>query len=234
LTYAAFVTSRGRCGAGLATACLSLLLLAASDASATTGSIDGVTVAQDLSAASVQDLDVSYDECPSDAPPCEWTATATLRGPQDSVCPPEWSWLLGFEESPPGLPNPPPGWYPPRTVWNGAASGNTELQSGQLQLGLEGVNDRRLCLYATHFVAPRSYTEGEPPPPFQVTIPTSNLVAELLLHVNLPAATPPTIPETSSKRLHCRRGQKRITVHGRERCGKKHRGGHRRHRRQSH
>jgi hypothetical protein len=57
-------------------------------------------------------------------------------------------------------------------------------------------------------------------------IETPNLLAERLLHVDIPAIAPPSAAP-APKRLGCKRGRKRVVVHGRERCRKVHRRNHR-------
>ena len=106
------------------------LLLFAPGASATMGSIEGLSIAPDLVAASVSSLDVFYDECPAEVPDCSWTAAAMLAPPQWGYCPPTWSLLLEAEGNPSGLPDPPPGSYRQRHLWNVDFSGNGEKHSG--------------------------------------------------------------------------------------------------------
>lgn len=190
-----------------------LAMVAPASASATTGSIEGLSIAPDLTAASVSSLDLSYDECTAEVSDCTWTATAMLAPPQWGYCPPAWSLLLEAEGNPPGLPDPPPGSYRQRQIWSMSFSGNGVRQSGPLTFGLEGVDDFRLCLYATHFSAPPVYPSIEPP----------NLIAERLLHVDLPAVGA-QLPATPAVPIACKKHQ----VRKRGKCVK--RGKHRHHR----
>lgn len=176
-------------------------MLAPASASATTGTIEGLAIAPDLASASVSSLDVSYDECTVDVPDCTWTATAMLAPPQWGYCPPAWSVFLEAAGNPPGLPDPPPGSYRERHVWGTGFSGNGVRQSGPITIGLEGVNDYRLCLYATHFSAPPPYPPVEPP----------NLVSERLLHVDLPAAGV-QLPASAAVPIACKKHQ--VKKHG--------------------
>jgi hypothetical protein len=98
-------------------------------------------------------------------------------------------------------------------------NGNGDNHSGPLTFGLEGVDDYRLCLYATHFI-PEGRTAYVPP------IEAPNLLAERLLHVDLPVVEPPTTTP-APERLHCKRHHRRVTVQGKELCRRIHRKRHR-------
>jgi hypothetical protein len=192
----------------------------AASASATTGQIEGVSVDPHLASASVQNLTVAYDACPTSEPACSWSATALLVPPAETSCPVAWSWILEVIGTAPSMPPPPPGWRPIRRIWFAESAGNGTLQSGPLLLDLEGVNDYRLCLYAKH---PSSNTTagslGSPQPAYTPGFPTSDLIASQLLHVDQPAASPK--PEARPP-AHCKKGQRRVRVHGKTRCKKIH------------
>jgi hypothetical protein len=193
--------NRGRALLGLA---LAVFMFAPASASASTGSIEGVGVDPSLSQASVQNLSVSYSECPSTEPNCAWSATAILAPPppQLTSCPEVWSWLLEALGHPPNMPPPPPGWHPERRIWNLSSTGNGSVQSGPLQLNLEGVNDYRICLYATHFFGTvTSKSSGVARPAYTPHLETSDLIAEQLLQVNLPTSEG-TQPAVSAKPMH--------------------------------
>ena len=177
-------------------------------AGATTGAIDGLSVAPDLSTASVTNLDVSYDECTVEVPDCTWTATAMLAPPQWGYCPPAWSVFLEALGNPTGLPDPPPGSYRERHAWGTGFSGNGVRQSGPITIGLEGVNDYRLCLYATHFSAPPPYPPVEPP----------NLLAEHLLHVDQPPASISPTPPVAVPPKRCKKRHRHKRAHAGRRC----------------
>jgi hypothetical protein len=199
--------------------CLLVLLALPASAAATAGSIEGVSIAPDLAVASVSSLDLSYDECTAEVPDCTWTATAMLAPPQRDSCTSTWSLLEESEANPPGLPDPPPGSYRERHIWGMDFSGNGARQSGPLTFGLEGANDFRLCLYATHFSEPSVYPPTEPP----------NLIAEHLLHVDLPPIeeTQTQIPAPPPA---CKKH--RIRQHGK--CMKRKRGHHHHHHKRGH
>ena len=78
----------------------------------------------------------------------------------------------------------------------------------------------------THFFASPVFNTAEAHTAYVAPIETPNLLAERLLHVDIPAIAPPS-PPPAPKRLRCKRGRKRVIVHGRERCrrvqGRKHR-----------
>jgi hypothetical protein len=156
-------------------------------ASATSGTIAGVMVEPSLAHASAQDLSVTYDGCSTAAnPTCSWDASAWLVAPLLTSCPTDGSWLLMYEANPPGLPIPgaPPS-LGARRIWRLESTGDGTVQSGALQLNLEGVDDQYLCLYATRQpVKTSTYT---PEPPDQ-----SDLLASQFLHVDLPPTEPPT------------------------------------------
>jgi hypothetical protein len=205
---------RGRRAAAFAAFAALVVLALPSVALATTGSIEGLSITPDLVTASVSSLDVFYDECTAEVPDCTWTATAMLAPPQRASCTPMWSVLEEFEANPPGLPDPPPGFYRERHVWGMEFNGNGVRQSGPLTFGLEGVDDFRLCLYATHFSSPPVYPPIEPP----------NLIAESLLHVDLPPSEE-TQPASPTPPLACKKHQ--VRRHGK--CVKKARRYHHRH-----
>ncbi len=100
------------------------------------------------------------------------------------------------------MPPPPPGWHPERRIWNLASTGNGSVQSGPLQLDIEGVNDYRICLYATHFFAAQTSTRsGLAQPAYTANPEYSDLIAEQLLHVDLPPSQK-TQPAVSAKPMH--------------------------------
>ncbi len=181
-----------------------LSMFAPASAFATTGSIEGVTVEPSLAHALVQNLSITYSECPSTEPNCAWSATATLAPPppQRTSCPEVWSWILEMAGHPPGMPPPPPGWHPERRIWNLESSGNGSVQSGPLQLDIEGVNDYRVCLYATHFFAAQTSTRfGAAQPAYTANPEYPDLIAEQLLHVDVPPSQE-TQPAVSATPMH--------------------------------
>jgi hypothetical protein len=199
---------------------LALAVLAPASASASTGAIEGIAVEPSLAHASVQNLSVAYDGCSvAGNPTCTWNAHAWLVGSPDTSCPPDGSRFLLYLEHPPGLPPPPPGVDPglgAREVWRSADStGDGTVQSGPLQLNLEGVDDQYLCLYATRQpVITSTYTPELPDP--------SDLLASQLLHVDLPPSegdqpAAPTAPAACRKyqvRRHNRCVNKRARHRG--------------------
>jgi hypothetical protein len=192
-----------------------LLAIFAPASSASGGAIEAAQVDASLAFVSVQDLSVAYDACPAAEPDCSWQATALLVPPNRAPCPPHWSWLLETSENPPGMPPPPPGTPTPLhtgKVWFAESKGNAALHSGSLRLPLGGVNDYYLCLYAQHFYSPSIYVPHLPD--------ESDLVASQLLHVDLPAQTPPpaTTPVKRSPKKRCRKGKRRVRVEGRLKC----------------
>jgi hypothetical protein len=180
----------------LGVAVLCVFALPAS-AVASSGSIEGVTAEPALAHASVQNLSVAYDGCSAAGnPTCSWEAHAWLVAPPRTACPSNGSELMLALENPPGLPPPPPSeqpWLGTRQVWRLASTGDGSLQSGPLQLNLEGVNDQHLCLYATEPPAVSTYTLSRAPQPAYIAGPErAPLLASQLLHVD-PSPQAPSI-----------------------------------------
>jgi hypothetical protein len=193
-----------------------LLAVASPSASATTGSIEGVTVESSLAHASVQNLSVDYSGCSAAGDPtCSWDAHAWLVAPPETGCPPNGSWLLLALGHPPGMPPPPPSeqpWLGTREVWRLESTGDGSVQSGLLQLNLEGVNDQFLCLYATE--PPASSTNNVlsgARPAYTAEPESAPLLASQLLHVDLPPGER-TQPAVSVAPTACKKH--RVRRHG--------------------
>jgi hypothetical protein len=212
--------NRGRALLGLT---LALSVVTPASASATTGSIEGATIEPSLAHASVQNLSVTYDGCSTAGnPTCSWNAHAWLVAPPKTACPPNGSSFLLALEHPLEMPPPPPSeqpWLGTREVWRLESTGDGSLQSGPLQLNLEGVNHQYLCLYATEPPATSTSTaSGGPQPAYIPAFPdSSELLASQPLHVDLPTGEGnqhaiPTVP-----RAACKKGT--VKTHGR--CVKK-------------
>lgn len=206
-------------------------LLAPASASASTGSIEGVTVEPSLAHASVQNLSVTFDGCSPDNPTCSWDAHAWLVDRPKTGCPPNGSELMLLAENPPGLPPPPPSEQPrlgTRQVWILESKGDGSLQSGPLALNLEGVNDQYLCLYVTEPPA-STYTAslGGLQPAYTAEPERAPLLASQLLHVYQPPSGS-TQPTTTAEPIVC--GKHRVKRHGKCVRRRKHSRQRRRHR----
>jgi hypothetical protein len=214
---------RIRISAALAiTACGLLFVPTSASASATTGSIEGVTVGSSLTYASVQNISATYDQCSSEQPAepsCSWTAMAMLVPPAWSECSSN-----GIYGLPPGMPP-----ISPIKVWSDSSMADGTIQSGPLTFPLRGVNDEHLCLYVNRNSAWPSSSASSLTPAQSSTplLPNSELVASQLLHVDpLPPVTAPTPPGPPSAATACKKHQVR-------RKGKCVRAKHRRHHRRS-
>jgi hypothetical protein len=166
---------------------IAALLVPAGAAADPSGQIEGVSVDPSLTQASVQNLSGSYDLCATEQAEelaCSWTAMAMLAPPQFASCP-----TNGIFGLPPGLPGGPSA----SRVWFESATGDGTVESGSLTFPLDAVNDEHLCLYINRPAesAPSAVSDSGIEPRFVPLTLVSELVAGVLLHVDVPPAPAP-------------------------------------------